>query len=134
MNQSVTIHRQTKYCQAVERALSQLGHATNSELLSELRKDYPDLSATTVHRVTTRLAERGAISVAPAKVDGSMRYDSNTSEHDHFMCSSCGILRDTDIRDKILNTIESSIDGCHISGRLTIGGVCKLCAAGMKEK
>ena len=130
MSNTVIAQRQTKYCQAIERTLDSLGHATNTDLLTELRKVYPDVSATTVHRATARLASRGTISLAPPSIDGSMRYDSNTMPHDHFQCVSCGTLRDTDVKDRVVPILESSIGDCYISGRLTISGICKQC----KEK
>lgn len=122
--------RQTKYCQAIEALLAIMGHATNAELLEALRKTYPNLSATTVHRATARLAARGSIALAPASRDGSIRYDANLSPHDHFACTSCGMLRDTDVKHKVVPILESTMNDCHISGRLTIGGLCKDC----KEK
>ncbi len=126
----VVTERQTKYCQAIESMLETFGHATNAKLLSELRKTYPELSATTVHRATARLALRGKIAVAPSSSDGSMRYDANTTPHDHFQCTTCGILRDTDVKDKVASILEQSIQDCQVSGRLTISGTCKQC----KEK
>lgn len=127
MNNTATQQRQTKYCQAIEASLLTVGHATNAELLKELQRAFPALSATTVHRATARLAERGVISVAPPSQDGAMRYDANALPHDHFMCTVCGRLRDADIKDKVVPIIESSIEDCHISGRLTISGICKQC-------
>ncbi len=127
MTSSIIAQRQTKYCQAIEGLLRSLGHATNSQLLMELRRTYPDLSATTVHRATARLASRGVIQTAPASSDGSMRYDANVLPHDHFQCVSCGVLRDTDVKDEVVPILEASIGGCRISGRLTISGVCKQC-------
>lgn len=124
---NTTGQRQTKYCLAIESQLKTVGHATNAELLALLRESYPDLSATTVHRATARLAERGVISLAPPFSDGSMRYDANISQHDHFQCSSCGTLKDTYIRDKIIPVLEASINGCTISGPLIINGICKKC-------
>ena len=129
-NVATTTQRQTKYCQAIEGLLASMGHATNTELLVELHNTYPNLSATTVHRATARLATRGSIAVAPPAHDGSIRYDTNVIPHDHFVCTSCGILRDTDVKDKVTPILESSMDDCHISGRLTISGLCKQC----KEK
>jgi Fe2+ or Zn2+ uptake regulation protein len=124
----VTIaQRQTKYCHAIEKSLGVVGHATNSELLAELRKTYPELSATTVHRATARLASRGTIAVAPSSPSGSLRYDANISPHDHFQCITCGMLRDTDVKATVVPLLESSIGDCHISGRLTISGTCKQC-------
>lgn len=129
--ETAIVSRNTKYCQAIETTLGRLGHATNNDILVELRKSYPGLSATTVHRATSRLASRGSIAVAPPAQDGSMRYDANTEQHDHFMCANCGMLRDTDIKDAVAPIVESSIgDGCSISGRLIISGTCKSCAKG----
>ena len=130
MNSVATKQRQTKYCQAIEITLLALGHATNADLLNNLQKNYPDVSATTVHRATARLAQRGTIGIAPPDNEGSMRYDANPKPHDHFLCASCGMLRDTDIKDKVIPILESTIDGCSISGQLTISGTCKQC---MKE-
>ncbi len=130
MNNVATTQRQTKYCQAIEDLLASMGHATNSELLVELRKTYPNLCATTVHRATSRLATRGLIAIAPPSRDGSTCYDTNVIPHDHFLCISCGMRRDTNINYKVTPILESSMDDCHISGRLTISGLCKQC----KEK
>lgn len=124
------IARQTKYCRTIEDILRSKSHATNAELLDALQLIFPGVSATTVHRATARLASRGVIAVAPVSIDGDMRYDANLKPHDHFQCSSCGVLRDTNIKDKITPILEASIDGCQINGRLTINGVCKLCAKG----
>jgi|SRR5680860_103199 len=121
------IKRQTKYCQSIEHTLKVLGHATNAELLSSLRESYPELSATTIHRATTRLALRDSIATAPKSIDGSMRYDANMTLHDHFECSLCGLLQDINIKDKVIPILESSINGCKISGQLIITGVCKKC-------
>lgn len=107
--------------------LHKLGHATNSDLLQIIRAGYPDISATTVHRATARLAERGTIGIAPAARDGSMRYDTNVTPHDHFMCSRCGEIRDTDVIDQVKPILEQSIAECSIEGRLTISGICKKC-------
>lgn len=125
--------RQTKYCDAIKLTLTAKNHATNTELLSKLRESFPELSATTVHRATARLASRGEISIAPVSIDGSMRYDANTKPHDHFLCMKCGMLRDTDVKDKVAPILESSMDDCHISGRLTISGVCTECSNQGKE-
>lgn len=132
MSITLVAQRQTKYCQAIEQTLESLGHATNAELLSALRESFPGLSATTVHRATARLASRGTIAVAPSAQDGSMRYDANTTLHDHFQCSACGLLRDTDVKDKVIPILESSIGDCSISGQLTISGTCKQCMKGRK--
>ena len=122
-----TALRQTKYCRSLEAILVLKGHATNAQLLDEVRTVDPSVSATTVHRATARLARRGIITTAPVAHDGSMQYDANVAPHDHFQCSSCGMLRDTDIADKVSSILESSIGGCKITGPLTINGRCRSC-------
>ena len=131
MNVSTYVQsRQTKYCEASEHALKIKGHASNSELIMLLRESFPEVSATTVHRATARLASRGKIALAPPTIDGSMRYDANVQPHDHFSCSKCGILRDTDIKQQIIPILEQSIGDCSISGRITVSGICKNCKEG----
>jgi Fur family peroxide stress response transcriptional regulator len=127
MTIGITVERQTKYCTSIEQELAIVGHATNAELLATLKRTYPDLSATTVHRATARLASRGKIAIAPSSRDGAMTYDHNTKPHDHFQCISCGILRDTDVKDEVIPILEHTIGDCSISGRLTITGLCKKC-------
>lgn len=129
MTQAATQQRETKYCRAIKHGLTTKGHATNSELLTLLRASFPDVSPTTIHRATARLAARNEIRLAPAARDGSRRYDANSTPHDHFLCSACYTLRDTDVKDKVIPILEASIDDCSISGQLTISGLCKLCKA-----
>ena len=127
MTAPTPVARTTKYTTAVATYLEQVGHATNADILAALQHDYPDLSATTVHRITCRMAERGELQLAPS-LSNTMRYDANLAPHDHFMCNRCGMLRDALLGDTIRPTIEQSIgDGCSISGSLTVSGICKNC-------
>jgi len=124
----IAIERTSKYIVATQALMQRLGHTTNAELLDELRRDYPELSATTVHRITTRMVERGELQLAPSAFHNVMRYDYNVAPHDHFICSRCDKLRDANLDVKIRPLIEQSIgDGCSISGSLTVSGVCKTC-------
>ena len=112
--------------------MAEAGHATNAQLLDVIRAHHPAVSATTVHRVTTRLLDAGELQLAPTGADGAMRFDTNTAAHDHFMCVSCGKLRDAVLPLSVRETIEQQIgDGCEISGSLTVSGICKNCK---KEK
>ena len=120
--------RTTKYMTAVRDCMNRVGHATNVELLTELRAEFPDLSATTVHRITTRMVERGELQLAPSGEGNVMRFDANLAPHDHFMCEHCGLLRDAQLSGALGPMIEKAIgDGCSISGSLTVSGTCKAC-------
>lgn len=126
------VPRQSKYCSAIEVALRELSHATNAELLAVLRRQFPTLSATTVHRATARLAGRGEIAVAPPNASGDIRYDTNLAAHDHFVCSGCDELRDIDIASDVLQLVARELRNCHVSGRITITGTCSNCNKGEK--
>lgn len=122
-----TKRRQTKYTQAVRHALKQLGHATNTELAELVRQGFPVVSDTTIHRVTQRFYDDGECAVAPKAVDGSIRYDANTSLHDHFICETCGQMRDIVLPLAVRRSIEQELDGCHLNGSLSVLGECKKC-------
>jgi Fur family transcriptional regulator, peroxide stress response regulator len=128
MEQSSVTPRQSKYCQEIMRVMQRLGHATNAELHTSLKQKYPELSATTVHRATARLSERGNLHIAPPANDGSVRYDANIKPHDHFMCAKCGLVQDIDIKESVMPMLENSIKECCLTGRLVIGGICKDCS------
>ena len=119
--------RQTKYTKAVTAHMRKLGHATNMQLLESMRTSYPELSATTIHRITTRFLQQGLIHHAPPDKDGSMRFDTNLSPHDHFVCTACGGIRDIDVADEITPLVSNALGGCKITGRLLIHGSCKSC-------
>lgn len=123
----VVTPRETKYCNTIRQIMTKRGHATNAEILNDIQQTFPTVSSTTIHRATARLASRGELAVAPADTQGAMRYDANLEAHDHFMCDRCGTLRDVTIAEAIIPAVEAELDGCSISGRITIQGICKHC-------
>lgn len=125
---SISHDRTTKYVAAVRELMAKAGHATNVELLDMLHASYPDLSATTVHRITTRMVERQELQLAPSGRANILRYDANLAPHDHFMCEVCGLIKDAELGGLMRPQIEKAVgDGCSISGSLTVSGVCKHC-------
>jgi Fur family transcriptional regulator, peroxide stress response regulator len=133
MNQTI-LPRDTKYTREITNTIKRLGHATNAELLHELQKLFPDVSATTVHRSTVRLADRGSLGIAPPDTQGSMRYDANIESHDHFVCTHCGGIRDIEVADELIPAISEALGGCKITGRLLIQGSCETCVTKLEEK
>ncbi len=128
MNHYPVHERTSKYVDIARQALQRLGHATNAELLSALHADYPEVSTTTIHRITARMLERGEVQLAPSGKKNVLRYDFNLEPHDHFMCTHCGLIRDATLSAVVRPLIEQAIgDGCSISGSLTVSGLCKNC-------
>lgn len=119
--------RHTKYTTAVQDALSALGHATNQDIREYLVKRGHQVSATTVHRVTTRLHDNKLIGLAPNAQGGVMRYDATVDVHDHFICDGCDQIRDVDISHVVKPLLREQLDGCRIGGNVALHGICKLC-------
>lgn len=119
--------RNTKYTSEIREVIREMGHATNAQIAESLRKTYPGVSDTTVHRITQRLAGYGDISHAPASRSGCVRYDSNTHDHDHFVCVDCDSLRDIAVPNEVKKVIQTEMQPCIVEGPLTISGRCKNC-------
>lgn len=119
--------RESKYCDIIRKSVGQLGHATNAMIIAEVRRTFPGVSATTVHRATARLAARGELMQAPADLQGAMRYETSKDPHDHFMCTLCGQLRDVDIATEVAKLLEEKLVECRPSGRVVVSGVCSRC-------
>lgn len=122
--------RITKYTNDVLSILCQLQHATNAEIASRLRETYPKISDTTVHRITQRLYDDGAIGLAPSSQQGCLRYDFSPQPHDHFVCSECDNLRDIAIPDSVRHQIERHLGDCRFDGPLVVTGTCQQCKEG----
>ncbi len=123
----MTDTRTTKYSQAVQIFFEDVGHASNAQVLKYLNEVYEGVSATTTHRVTARLHERGVLASAPPDSSGCMRYDINTEAHDHFVCDGCDGIRDIDVAPELLPKINQALGGCRVTGRLIIHGHCDRC-------
>ena len=119
--------RQTKYTQAVIDCLNAGKHLSNNQLLERLRLTFPEISATTVHRITLRLSQRGVIGLAPATINGFLRYDANIKPHDHFVCLECDQIKDLDIKQNVMPYLKAELNDCDLKGRITISGVCRMC-------
>ncbi len=119
--------RRSRYVSAVRNSLQYFGHATNAEVTDDLRRSYPHLSDTTVHRITQRLLEDGEIQLAGHDDGGAMIFDVNTAVHDHFECSQCGVLRDISVPLNCRRDIRAVIGVCRLNGPLKIVGECHKC-------
>lgn len=112
--------------QRVLDTLARVGHASNAELHAALQHELPELSLTSLHRITARLLERGIIgSVA---TDGrTVVLDSRPEPHDHFVCTSCGGVLDVELPDSAHAAIQDQL-GTHLAHRgLVVRGTCAVC-------
>lgn len=108
-------------------AIKHLGHASNACLLDIVRKDLPQVSATTVHRITTRLVEEGLIGTTKIVCSGSVILDSNTQPHQHFRCEECNQLQDVYIDASLLSLVQGQVEDLSQFSSIVINGKCKKC-------
>ena len=122
------IRRESKYTSLVRDCIAQLGHATHAEIIAYCTKQYPQVSATTIHRITQRLVEDGEVALAPKTQAGDKRFDARTEPHDHFCCSSCDCLVDIDCPPACREMLQQQVCDCTIDGPIMVCGMCKECA------
>jgi len=104
-------------------------HTTAEKVHSELLKDYPSLSLTTVYKTLGKFVEEGMIK--ELDIDrNKMRFDICTDAHDHFHCSVCDNVYDIfyDKKDFVDNLQKDNSEGHRVdSVSINLKGVCKYC-------
>jgi len=101
--------RNTLQRQLILDALRKLDtHPTVDEICTEIHKEYPSISKTTVYRNLRQSAKNGIIRQVSLP-DGLERYDTRTSRHYHFKCKNCGRVIDVDI--DYLAGIDDTVQG-----------------------
>ena len=114
---------------AVQAALERLRHATNLELHEALADELPELSLTSLHRITARLLERGVIGELPSSGRHTV-LDARPEPHDHFVCVSCGGIVDIELPAETLSAIQHQL-GAHLAETgLIVRGRCAACREG----
>jgi len=89
--------RNTKQRQIILDALNKLStHPSIDEICTEIHKDHPSISKTTVYRNLRKCAKNGVIREVSLP-DGLERYDARTDRHYHFKCKNCSRIIDVDI-------------------------------------
>ena len=86
--------RQTRQRTLVLETLrSTKSHPTADWIFEEVRKQLPTISLGTVYRNLNLLRDAGTI--RELRIHGrTARWDADTSPHGHFICTSCGEVRD----------------------------------------
>lgn len=71
-------------------------HPTVDQIYTELQKEIPTLSKTTIYNTLNALINAELVRVITIE-DNETRYDSITKNHGHFKCESCNEIFDFDI-------------------------------------
>jgi Fe2+ or Zn2+ uptake regulation protein len=123
--------RATRQLEAVFQALQgDSSHPFADEVYRRVRKELPRISLATVYRNLQRLVEDGKIRTVLLG-ERVARYDPETSDHDHFICQSCGRVIDLFLeRARQIDLTPLANDGYIVTTHnLTIYGVCQACSA-----
>ena len=132
-------HKHSRQREVIRQLLQgRTDHPTAEQLYEEAKQVYPGISMGTVYRNLAFLTEHRE----PRKISrpqGADRYDPRLAPHHHFVCTSCGELRDIEVSAwEGLAAIEDlySFGGDRITGyEVTFYGLCRNCLEGrIKEE
>ncbi len=100
-------------------------HPSADRIYSELKRNNPSLSKTTVYNTLETLKRYDIIQVLTI-TGGELRYDFETKMHHHFLCRKCNAIIDIDIECPYL---EKTLKGEHRIDEVHgyFKGVCKTC-------
>lgn len=118
--------RKTPQTTLIKEILAKKGHATNQDLAAAARKTFPEITNTTVHRITTRLVGAGMAAYAPS-LDHVKVIDTNTKDHDHFLCQGCGRLVDIHLSDVTFKQLQSQLPSQLSRHNILVAGMCERC-------
>jgi Fur family peroxide stress response transcriptional regulator len=104
-------------------------HPDAETVYQRVRKRVPSISRDTVYRTLAKLEREGLIRRAEA-VTGPGRYDANTERHHHFICTSCGAIRDFTSRALDVLPLPRKLSnlGRVESAQVQVRGICAACA------
>jgi Fur family ferric uptake transcriptional regulator len=115
------------------------GHLTADEIYERVRKRLPRISLGTVYRNLDLLASTGFINRLGTE-HPQMRFDGDTREHYHIICTRCGRIEDAPFEpsDNELENLENALGRLTRYGifghRLEFFGLCRACMEREQEK
>ncbi|MYL35302.1 peroxide-responsive transcriptional repressor PerR [Pontibacillus yanchengensis] len=112
----------------LEYLIQSMSHPTADDIYKALESKFPNMSVATVYNNLRVFKEIGLVRELTYG-DSSSRFDCNTSEHYHAICSECGKI--VDFHYPILDEVESlaeQVTGFDVSHhRMEVYGVCEDC-------
>lgn len=104
-------------------------HPDADSVFRRVRDRVPTISLDTVYRTLGTLADLGLVNRVSG-VTGTTRYDANSTEHHHFVCTRCGLLRDIESSELSgLGDAAAAVEFGHVDNvEVRFRGVCRDCA------
>lgn len=105
-------------------------HPTVDRIYTDLQKEVPTLSKTTVYNSLKLLVQYDLVRMITIE-DNETRYDLNTKEHGHFKCESCGTIYDFDVDIDLLSS--NDLKNFKIKEKnVYFKGICSRCSSKYK--
>lgn len=102
-------------------------HPTAEALFAEASVRMPGISLRTVYQTLTDLASMGELRLIDVG-GGATRFDPNTDDHHHVVCSSCGMVRDVYVAGSDRLKVDG-LDGFTVDqAAILFSGTCASCA------
>lgn len=118
--------RNTYQTAVVIKAVKKLNHTTNRQLWNVVKQDIPDITLTSIHRITQRLRLEGYVGCLPT-FNGENVIDANPLSHSHFLCRQCNKVENIVINESIIKSIHNQLNHISNNGILLIVGNCCDC-------
>jgi Fur family transcriptional regulator, peroxide stress response regulator len=120
--------RETQQRRVVYRTIKEThSHPTADWIFEQVRQELPKISLGTVYRNLSVLKEEGVLREIFGN-DRRAHYDADLSPHAHFICSSCGEIRDVEKVPPVDWKTLKELVGCDVSDqRLEFHGRCAAC-------
>lgn len=107
-------------------------HPTADQIYTELHKDIPTLSKTTVYNTLKVLTEAGLVKMLTIE-DNEVRYDTELQLHGHFKCLKCGTIYNFCVNMEALSSDD--LKNFQIKDKnVYFDGVCPKCLAAKEPK
>lgn len=106
-------------------------HPSVDQVWQQVRCEIPSISRESVYRILNEFAQAGVI----CRLDQfeQARYDAETGNHGHFICTVCKAITDFPLMEPVKVPPEIEPGGvCHIELRLA--GICPDCRENGKTK
>ncbi len=109
-------------------------HPTAEQIYADLKLSLPNLSLATVYRNLGMLCQMGQV-VRLSVGDKQDHYDADVSDHQHFVCTTCGGVSDLFFRLP-QSFLEEQMDAAFsVEGyQLFVYGTCSRCGANQEKR
>ncbi|MBN2824114.1 MAG: transcriptional repressor [Campylobacterales bacterium] len=116
---------------SIIKAIDKAGHIGIDEIYKEIAAYHPSISLATVYKNILTMKELGLVVEVPI-ANTKSKYELIKDDHIHFICQSCGSVKDNPITHEIQNFFDNLVskDAFTLhSSQNNLYGTCRLCSA-----